>query len=283
MFYLKYRNENYFIVKNNKIIITSYEKYYEFLKEIFKINESKDTNIEFNALKLNTKNTLIVDLSSIASATKIFNSENRLINEYIKASLENYNMDYEKENSINFTINEIMKNLYKELQLENVEIDILKLIKSHTNFSINNNEDFLVVLNEIVKSEDLKNIFIIYKKGILDFLKLNELEYIKNEKIILFEICDSNSKFKDDDNILFFDKDIYQITYNNLVDLILSKSKIRDLNRELFEFLLNHIFFYSINKKEVDIMRKHLKEIIIINDVLNKEFKINLMDTLDYI
>lgn len=226
---------------------------------------------------------MIVDLSSIASATKIFNSENRLINEYIKASLENYNMDYEKENSINFTINEIMKNLYKELQLENVEIDILKLIKSHTNFSINNNEDFLVVLNEIVKSEDLKNIFIIYKKGILDFLKLNELEYIKNEKIILFEICDSNSKFKDDDNILFFDKDIYQITYNNLVDLILSKSKIRDLNRELFEFLLNHIFFYSINKKEVDIMRKHLKEIIIINDVLNKEFKINLMDTLDYI
>ncbi len=99
----------------------------------------------------------------------------------------------------------------------------------------------------------------------------------------MFEICDSNSKFKDDDNILFLDKDIYQITYNNLVDLILSKSKIRDLNRELFEFLLNNIFFYSINKKEVDIMRKHLKEIIIINDVLNKEFKINLMDTLDYI
>lgn len=283
MFYLKYRNENYFIVKNNKIIITSYEKYYEFLKEIFKINESKDTNIEFNALKLNTKNTLIVDLSSIASATKIFDSENRIINEYIKASLENYNIDYEKENTINLTINEIMKNLYKELQTEDIEIDILKLIKSHTNFSINNNEDFLVVLNEIVKSEDLKNIFIIYKKGILDFFKLNELEYIKNEKIILFEICDSNSKFKDDDNILFFDKDIYQITYNNLVDLILSKSKIRDLNRELFEFLLNHIFFYSINKKEVDIMRKHLKEIIIINDVLNKEFKINLMDTLDYI
>ena len=99
----------------------------------------------------------------------------------------------------------------------------------------------------------------------------------------MFEICDSNSKFKDGDNILFFDKDIYQITYNNLVDLILSKSKIQDLDRELFEFLLNNIFFYSINKKEVDIMRKHLKEIININDVLNKEFKINLMDTLDYI
>lgn len=283
MFYLKYRNENFFIVKNNKIIITSYEQYYEFLKEILKINESKDTNIELNGLKLNAKNTLIVDLSSIASATKIFNSENRLISEYIKTSLENYNIDYEKENSINLSINEIMKNLYKEVQIEEVEIDILKLVKSHTNFCINTNEDFFVVINEIVKSEDLKNIFVIYKKSILDFLKLNELEYIKSDKILLFEICDSNSKFKDDDNILFFDKDIYQITYNNLVDLILSKSKIRDLNRELFEFLLNNIFFYSINKKEVDIMRKHLKEIIIINDVLNKEFKINLMDTLDYI
>lgn len=283
MFYLKYRNENFFIVKNNKLIITSYEKYYEFLKEILVINESKDTKIEFNGAKLNSKNTLIIDLSSISSATKIFNSENRLINEYIKTSLENYNMDYEKENSINLSINEIMKNLYKEVQIEDVEIDILKLVKSHTNFCINTNEDFLAVINEIVKSEDLKNIFVIYKKSILDFFKLNELEYIKNEKIILFEICDSNSKFKDDDNILFFDKDIYQITYNNLVDLILSKSKIRDLNRELFEFLLNNIFFYSINKKEVDIMRKHLKEIIIINDVLNKEFKINLMDTLDYI
>ncbi|MBS5857788.1 MAG: hypothetical protein ACLTKT_04795 [Clostridia bacterium] len=283
MFYLKYRNENFFIVKNNKIIITSYEQYYEFLKEILKINESKDTNIELNGLKLNAKNTLIVDLSSIASATKIFNSENRLISEYIKTSLENYNIDYEKENSINLSINEIMKNLYKEVQIEEVEIDILKLVKSHTNFCINTNEDFFGVINEIVKSEDLKNIFVIYKKSILDFLKLNELEYIKSDKILLFEICDSNSKFKDDDNILFFDKDIYQITYNNLVDLILSKSKIRDLNRELFEFLLNNIFFYSINKKEVDIMRKHLKEIIIINDVLNKEFKINLMDTLDYI
>lgn len=283
MFYLKYRNENFFIVKNNKIIITSYEQYYEFLKEILKINESKDTNIELNGLKLNAKNTLIVDLYSIASATKIFNSENRLISEYIKTSLENYNIDYEKENSINLSINEIMKNLYKEVQIEEVEIDILKLVKSHTNFCINTNEDFFGVINEIVKSEDLKNIFVIYKKSILDFLKLNELEYIKSDKILLFEICDSNSKFKDDDNILFFDKDIYQITYNNLVDLILSKSKIRDLNRELFEFLLNNIFFYSINKKEVDIMRKHLKEIIIINDVLNKEFKINLMDTLDYI
>ena len=215
MFYLKYRNENFFIVKNNKIIITSYEKYYKFLKEILKINERKDTNIELNGLKLNTKNTLIVDLSSISSATKIFNSENRLINEYIKTSLENYNMDYEKENSINLSINEIMKNLYKEVQIEDVEIDILKLVKSHTNFCINTNEDFLAVINEIVKSEDLKNIFVIYKKSILDFFKLNELEYIKNEKIILFEICDSNSKFKDDDNILFFDKDIYQITYNN--------------------------------------------------------------------
>lgn len=283
MFYLKYRNENFFIVKNNKLIITSYEKYYEFLKEILVINESKDTKIEFNGAKLNSKNALIIDLSSISSATKIFNSENRLINEYIKTSLDNYSMDYEKENTINFTINEIIKKLYKELQLENVEIDILKLIKSHTSFAINNNDDFFVVLNEVVKSEDLKNIFIIYKKGILDFLKLNELEYIKNDKIILFEICDSNSKFKDGDNILFFDKDIYQITYNNLVDLILSKSKIQDLDRELFEFLLNNIFFYSINKKEVDIMRKHLKEIININDVLNKEFKINLMDTLDYI
>ena len=52
MFYLKYRNENFFIVKNNKIIITSYEKYYKFLKEILKINERKDTNIELNGLKL---------------------------------------------------------------------------------------------------------------------------------------------------------------------------------------------------------------------------------------
>ncbi len=208
MFYLKYRNENFFFVKNNKIIITSYEQYYEFLKEILKINESKDTNIELNGLKLNAKNTLIVDLSSIASATKIFNSENRLISEYIKTSLENYNIDYEKENSINLSINEIMKNLYKEVQIEEVEIDILKLVKSHTNFCINTNEDFFGVINEIVKSEDLKNIFVIYKKSILDFLKLNELEYIKSDKILLFEICDSNSKFKNDDNILFCDKDI---------------------------------------------------------------------------
>lgn len=101
--------------------------------------------------------------------------------------------------------------------------------------------------------------------------------------MILFEICDKESNFDENDNIIFFDKSILQITYRNFIELIMSKLKIQNINKDLYKYLINKIFFYSINGKEVDIMKKHLNEVDKINNVLKNEFEIDLKETLGYI
>lgn len=86
-----------------------------------------------------------------------------------------------------------------------------------------------------------------------------------------------------DDNIIFFGEDIFQITYDNLIELIINKSSNKEMDRKLYEYLINYIFFYSINEKEVDIMKKYLKEIEEMNKVLKNEFKIDIENALGYI
>ena len=44
MYYLKYDNENLFLTKHNKIILTQYNSYYKFITNILTINE-KNNNI----------------------------------------------------------------------------------------------------------------------------------------------------------------------------------------------------------------------------------------------
>lgn len=283
MYYLKYDNENIFLTNHNKIILTQYNSYYKFMTNILEINEKSNDRMELNSLILNSKNTLIIDLSSISSITKIFNSENKLTEEYIKSKLENNVINIDDEENINKIINDIINKLYSEMNLKNVNIDILKLIKNNSSIEIKNSDDFFNILKEVLKSSTLKNIFIIYKKGILDYFNLRELEELEDSKLILFEICDKNSIFESNDNILFFDNNIFQITYSNLIELIMSKIKIDNMNEEIYKYLINKIFFYSINEKEVDIMKKYLNEVTKINEVLKNEFKIDLKETLGYI
>lgn len=167
MYYLKYENENIFLVKHNKIILTKYDFYYKFMDNIINVNDKK---IEINGLGLNTKNTLVIDFTSVSSALKIFNNDNKVIEEYIKFKLENSLINIEAEEKINYMINDMLIELYGDLKTCDTEIDILKLIKSNSNLSIKNKDDFLEILREILESNNLKNIFVIYKKGILNYL-----------------------------------------------------------------------------------------------------------------
>lgn len=159
MKYLKYNNENFYVTNINRIILTKYNKYYDFMKELLKINNSKNIKIEFNGLILNSKNTLIIDFSSITTAIKVLDNESRIIDEYIKSKLEKDIIFIEQEKILNDTINKILNQTYGGLKKENIEIDILKLIKSNTNLSIDNADDFLEMLNEILKNERIKKYF----------------------------------------------------------------------------------------------------------------------------
>jgi hypothetical protein len=113
---------------------------------------------------------------------------------------------------------------------------------------------------------------------------LQEIENLENDKIILFEICDKLSYLEQKDNILIFNSEITQIRVDEFLDLIIGKSKIYNYDdKENYTYLINKILFYSINQKEVDIMKKYIKEISELVEILRKEFKINLTDVLDCI
>lgn len=285
MYFLKYNNENIFIKNTNKIILTNYKSYFKFMNEILKINENTNKSvIELNTLKLTNKNTLIIDFTSISSIVRIFSNDNKIIDEYVKIQLDNLIFENNEEEILNKSINELLNKIYGKIQNNNIELDLFKVLKANTNIEIKNSDDFIEILNSLLKSNNIKKIIFLYKKSLLNHFKLQEIEMIDNDKVILFEICDKESILEQNSNILIFDNEIFQITYYDFMDLIYKKIKnYTTENKELYEFLVNKILFYSINKKEVDIMKKHLNEVEDICNIFIEEFKLNLKDTLDYI
>ena len=280
MGFLKYDNENLFIEKNNKIILTKYKKYFEFMKSINGIEENK-SNIEYNGLKLSNKNTLFIDLTSINGLVKIFSNKNKLIDEYIKYKIENLILTQEDEECIYSILVKYLKDINNDKETI-IDIDFYKLVKSYLNVEIEDAMDFLKIFNITLKSNNISNVFVFYKSSMLKEFKLFDLLEIENDKLYLFEICDKESTIYQNDNILFFDSEITQIQVDTLFELIVKKLN-KDIDKDIYLYLISKIFFYSINKKEVDIMSKYLNEISELCEIIYKEFKLNLIDTSDYI
>ncbi len=284
MGYLKYENENIFLDGVNKIILTEYKQFYRFMKNIKGI-ENGSIKVEYNNLNLTNKNTLIIDLSNVSSLVEIFSNNNRIIEEYLKVKLEKLIFMQEDEEKLNNIIKQYLTEMFGKNQELNVEIDYLKLLKSNSNISIKNEDDFLNMIYSILTdSNNIKQMIIIYKKSLLKAFKLQEVEYIQSDKVCLFEICDKESQIDINDNILVFDKEITQIRVDDFFDLIIDKNKTFNReSKETYSFLIAKILFYSINRKEVDLMKKYSKEISELVEILDGEFKINLEDTLGYI
>lgn len=284
MGYLKYENENIFLDGVNKIILTEYKQFYRFMKNIKGI-ENGSIKVEYNNLNLTNKNTLIIDLSNVSSLVEIFSNNNRIIEEYLKVKLEKLIFMQEDEEKLNNIIKQYLTEMFGKNQELNVEIDYLKLLKSNFNISIKNEDDFLNMIYSILTdSNNIKQMIIIYKKSLLKAFKLQEVEYIQSDKVCLFEICDKESQIDINDNILVFDKEITQIRVDDFFDLIIDKNKTFNReSKETYSFLIAKILFYSINRKEVDLMKKYSKEISELVEILDGEFKINLEDTLGYI
>lgn len=280
MGFLKYDNENLFIDKNNKIILTKYKKYFEFMKSMNGIEENK-SNIEYNGFKLSNKNTLFVDLTSINSLVNIFSNKNKLIDEYIKYKIENLIVTQEDEECIYNILIKYLKDINNDKETV-IDIDFYKLVKSYLNVEIGDVRDFLKIFNIVLKSNNISNVFVFYKRSILNEFKLFDLLEIENDKLYLFEICDKESMIYQNDNILFFDNEITQIRMDDLFELIIKKLN-KKIDNDIYLYLVSKIFFYSINKKEVDIMSKYLNEISELCEIIYKEFKLNLIDTSDYI
>lgn len=281
--YLKYDNQNLFLEKFNKIILTEYCQFYEFMKNIKGIEDGK-SKVEYNNLKLTNKNTIVIDLSSISSLVMMLSDNNKLTEEYIKLNLEKLIFSQDDEEELNNIVKQYLIKMFGNRQTFNVEIDYLKILKNNSNIKIQDKEDFINMINFILDSDTIKQIFVIYKKSILNELKMGEIEYIENDKMCFFEICDKESHIDFEDNILIFDKEITQLRADDFYDLIIRRGKFyKDDNKELYSFLINKILFYAIDRKEVDIMKKYDKEISEMVEILQDEFKISLKNTSDYI
>lgn len=267
MYYFNYDNENLFLEKHNKIILISYINFYYFMKKLKEMNK-----IELNGLRLTTKNTLIIDLTSISSLINIFNSNNNLVDSYIKIKLNNLVVNQEDDEILKSIINKYLESMF-ESKFD--DIDYIKLFKAYSNLNIENEKKFFKMLNSIINSDEYEEIMIFYKRSIINEFKLQNIEEINNEKVILFEICDKESKLELNDNILIFDKEITQLRVDDFFDLIINKSRKYDAkNKDTYIYLINKILFYAINGKEVDLVKKYENEISELTEILNKEFKL---------
>lgn len=283
MGYLKFENENIFLERKNKIILTDYSMFFKFMKYLKGI-EQGCLQVEYNDLKLTNKNTLLIDLSSISSLTSIFEIENKIVDEYVKYNFENFNFDIEDEKCLNNILKKYIYQMFEDMNDKEFEIDYIKLLKSYLNIFIKDSNDLIKMINTILNNNNLKEIIIIYKKNILKEFKLCEIETLTSNKVHLFEICDKESNIELNDNIIIFDKEITQIRVDDFCDLIINRSEIyKSENKEIYSYLIFKILFYSINRKEVDLMKKYNDEISELARILNEEFKFNLKDLQGYI
>ena len=278
MYYLNYDNENLFLEQYNKIILISYINFYYFMKKLKEMNK-----IELNGLRLTTKNTLIIDLTSISSLISIFNDNNNIVDSYVKIKLNNLVINQEDDEILKNIINKYLKSTF-ESEFDDIDIDYIKLFKMYSNLNIENEKIFFKMLNSIINSDEYEEVLIFYKRSIINEFKLQNIEELNNKKVILFEICDKDSKLEINDNILIFDKEITQLRVDELFDMIINKSQKYDAkNRDIYIYLIKKILFYAINGKEVDLVRKYENEISELTKILNKEFKLKFTDTSDYL
>lgn len=273
MYYLKYNNDNIFIQNRNKIILTNYSQYFKFIKCLKNLEKN---SIDLNGLKMSSKNTLLIDLSSISSIVDVFSDDNKIIDEYIKLKISDIILEEDDENVLNNLLKKYINKYVPLSKNESIDVDYLKLLKNCINIDITNKDELKEIIEEMSKIENIKQILIIYKRDILNEFKMQEILKIENEKIIMFEICDKKSYLNEKDNILFFGNEITQISVSDLLNLIINNLKIEDKEFDLYEYLINKIFFYSIDKKEVDIMKKYNSIIEDLVQIIEKNFNLNL-------
>lgn len=278
MYYLNYDNENIFLEQNNKIILINYINFYYFMKKLKEMNK-----VELNGLRLTTKNTLIIDLTSISSLINIFNGNNNIVDSYTKIKLNDLVINQEDDYILKNIISKYLESIF-ESKFEDIDIDYMKLLKVYANIEIEDENTFFKMVNSIISSDEYEEVIILYKRSIINEFKLQNIEKINDKKVILFEICDKESKLEINDNILIFDKEITQLRVDELYDMIINKiSKCNVKNKDTYIYLINKILFYAINRKEVDLMKKYEKEINELTEILNKEFKLRFTDTSDYL
>lgn len=269
MLKLNINNQDIYLEKHNKFVITDSKNYMKFIKTLLSINnkEISPEYIEVNGMQLTDRNTLVIDFSSIYSFCNTAYGTNRIKDEYVKLKLENYEDRDKKQIILNNEILKILNTNYKGLFNEDINVDLDKIVKQYVDVRINSEKEFFKILNYIIENSSIKQYILIYSRELIQELKIEKyIENISNEKVINIELCSTNSKIGRKDIITFVQEMFYQISGNELYKLIQFQNEISDENIEKY-------FFKSIKLKEDDDMeKKKIKKKL--NKICKERFKL---------
>lgn len=259
--------ENITIEKNNKVLITNYDKYIEFYKYFYEMS-----NIFIENKEILKKDCVFIDITTIAGIIKELEfKKNTLLYDFI---LIKYNeIDINKKNEFYSAflkqIEYLKSNMNLEFELIPEEI-IDKVIIQNINTKINYArliKDFENILHFVVSYNINKTYIIIYNSSFFQMSRNLDNCYT----------FDVNSYLNIKDYNILISDEIRNINYELLIEYLKEIWPVDYFKQEI-ENLLEEYFSYGIHKK---IFKTKKEKMYLLSSIINKEYKFHQEITCD--
>ena len=259
--------ENITIEKNNKVLITNYDKYIEFYKYFYEMS-----NIFIENKEILKKDCVFIDITTIAGIIKELEfKKNTLLYDFILIKYNEIDIN-KKDEFYSVFLNQIeyvKSNMNLEFELIPEEI-IDKVIIQNINTKINYArliKDFENILHFVVSYNINKTYIIIYNSSFFQMSRNLDNCYT----------FDVNSYLNVKDYNILISDEIRNINYELLIEYLKEIWPVDYFEQEI-ENLLEEYFSYGIHKK---IFKNKKEKMYLLSSIINKEYKFHQEITCD--
>lgn len=259
--------ENITIEKNNKVLITNYDKYIEFYKYFYEMY-----NIFIENKEILKKDCVFIDITTIAGIIKELEfKKNTLLYDFILIKYNEIDINKKDEFYSAFLkqIEYLKSNMNLEFELIPEEI-IDKVIIQNINTKINYArliKDFENILHFVVSYNINKTYIIIYNSSFFQMSRNLDNCYT----------FDVNSYLNVKDYNILISDEIRNINYELLIEYLKEIWPVDYFEQEI-ENLLEEYFSYGIHKK---IFKNKKEKMYLLSSIINKEYKFHQEITCD--
>ncbi len=259
--------ENITIEKNNKVLITNYDKYIEFYKYFYEMS-----NIFIENKEILKKDCVFIDITTIAGIIKELEfKKNTLLYDFILIKYNEIAINKKDEFYSAFLkqIEYLKSNMNLEFELIPEEI-IDKVIIQNINTKINYArliKDFENILHFVVSYNINKTYIIIYNSSFFQMSRNLDNCYT----------FDVNSYLNVKDYNILISDEIRNINYELLIEYLKEIWPVDYFEQEI-ENLLEEYFSYGIHKK---IFKNKKEKMYLLSSIINKEYKFHQEITCD--
>lgn len=259
--------ENITIEKNNKVLITNYDKYIEFYKYFYEMS-----NIFIENKEILKKDCVFIDITTIAGIIKELEfKKNTLLYDFILIKYNEIDINKKDEFYSAFLkqIEYLKSNMNLEFELIPEEI-IDKVIIQNINTKINYArliKDFENILHFVVSYNINKTYIIIYNSSFFQMSRNLDNCYT----------FDVNSYLNIKDYNILISDEIRNINYELLIEYLKEIWPVDYFKQEI-ENLLEEYFSYGIHKK---IFKTKKEKMYLLSSIINKEYKFHQEITCD--